>query len=269
MSHPIFLLLVLIFFQGENHPEKIKALERFKLNIPEPSDICPHPARNHFFVVSDRGFLYETDSAYRPIRRTRNRGYDYEGVFADDKFVYAIEERTRRINQFDLNTFELVKSKEIRYEGGRNAGYEGFTFNKSRRRFVLVTEKRPIWVFELDENFQTVHEFLLKDKLKGSANSVSIISTDPKSVSEIWKEWWSYKGPSDVSSIGYYNDKIFILSDEDSELLQVNPNTYELEKRWSLGVLNPEGFYFGKDQNLYVMSDNLQQIFRFHPLNPK
>lgn len=123
---PQIFLLVLLSVLGLliSDSEKIKPNRKWKVSISEPSDICPNPLNSHYFIVSDRGFLFETDSSFKPIRRTIEMGMDYEGVFADSQYVFAVEERTRKINQYDIRTLELVKSKIIPYAGGRNSGYE-------------------------------------------------------------------------------------------------------------------------------------------------
>ena len=246
---------------------RIKAEGSTHISISEPSDVCANPLNTNLFIVSDRGYLYETDANYKLLRRSSTFGFDYEAVFADSHFVYAVEERTRRINQFDITTLEKVKTREVRYQGGRNAGYEGFTYNKEKGCFILVTEKNPIWIFELNRNFDPVNEFQLKEKLNGKPPGIDLQSKEKHSISEVWESVRGYTGPSDVSSLTLYGKKLYMLSDEDSEILQLNPATYQLEKRWKLGILNPEGFYFDQTGNLFVLSDNMQKVYRFSPLS--
>ena len=239
--------------------QNVKWTSKASLSILEPSDVCRNPIRNTFFVVSDRGFLFETDSLFNPIRRAASLGFDYESVFADNHFVYAVEERTRKIQLFDIRTLEKVRTVEVRYQGGRNSGYEGITWNPVTKRFLLVTEKSPILIFELDSTLQLQNEVNLKENLVGKKPAV-----DPGSPSaSVWKEFWRYSGPSDVSSLTFFEGKLYLLSDEDAEILQLNPITYALENRWSLGVLNPEGFYFLPDGSVHVMSDNMQTVYHF------
>lgn len=264
MKHFLFLTIsiwaVILTSQAQ---QRIKWSKKTSLSIPEPSDICRNPNQNSFFIVSDRGFLFETDSAFQPIRRTATAGFDYEAVFANERFVYAVEERTRRIQQFDITTLEKVGTLEIFYSGGRNSGFEGMVWNPVKNRFLLITEKSPILIFELDSLLQVRNEVRLKDNISGKPHSVNMSVSRGKSDTSFCNSCWHYSGPSDVSSVTWFNSKLFLLSDEDSEILQINPLTYLLEKRWSLGVLNPEGFYFLPDGTVHVLSDNMQTIYHF------
>lgn len=257
-----FLILVLSFFSGAGS-ERIRYDRHWKISISEPSDICQNPLNDHFFIVSDRGFLFETDANFSTVRRTRTKGLDYEGVWADSHFVYAVEERSRRMNVLDIHSLETVRSFVIPYSGGRNAGYEGITYNPVRKTFLLVTEKNPVWIFELDAEFRVKNEWALKDKLFPIAATVQLGSPTGYSFSEAWRKFWDYHGPSDISATGFYLGHLFVLSDEDSELLQLNPSSYALERRWQLGVLNPEGFSISPKGDLLVMSDNVQKVYHF------
>lgn len=256
-----FLCLAIALISGGS--EKIHFDKKWSIAIPEPSDICPNPLNDNFFIVSDRGFLFETDAKFKPFRRTRSKGMDYEGVWADSQFVYAVEERSRRVNVLDIHNLETVWSFIIPYSGGRNAGYEGITYNPVRKSLILVTEKSPIWIFELDADGKVKSEWRLKEKLFPAPATVQLETPENPSFADTWKNFWAYSGPSDVSAIGFYGGKILVFSDEDSELLQLNPATYAMERRWHLGGLNPEGFCISASCDLLVMSDNVQKVFRF------
>jgi len=258
-----FSLLVCSFIFSVEAQQKLKWVSKTPLSIPEPSDICPNPNKNTWFIVSDRGYLYETDSVFRPIRRTATIGFDYEAVFADNHFVYAVEERTRRIQKFDITTLDKVGTIEVHYGGGRNSGFEGMVWNPVKQRFLVITEKSPILIFELDSLLQVRNEVRLKDFITGKPQSVDLQKASSPSGQSLFKGCWNYSGPSDASSLTWFDNKLYVLSDEDSEILQINPLTYILEKRWSLGILNPEGFYFLPDRSLHVLSDNMQTIYHF------
>jgi uncharacterized protein YjiK len=262
------IFLIVSFFAGgwlhvAQAQPKLKWISKSLLSIPEPSDICRNPTRNTFFIVSDRGFLFETDSLFNPIRRAASMGFDFEAVYADKHFVYAVEERTRKIQQFDIRTLEKVRNVEVRYQGGRNSGYEGIVWNPLTQRFLLITEKSPILIFELDSTLKVQNEVNLKDNITGIKAAVDLRAPSKFSVASALKDLWRYSVPSDVSSVTFFAGKLFLLSDEDSEILQIHPSTYALEKRWPLGILNPEGFYFLPDGSVHVMSDNMQTVYHF------
>lgn len=216
---------------------KLKPTQYLSLAIPEPSDICVRPASDSFYVVSDNGILFETDHNGKILRETKEKNCDYEAVYADDSFIYAVDETHRDIHIYDPSSFKCNKIVNVPYSGGRNKGYEAITFNKVKNRFVLVSERDPITLFELDADFKITNQI------------------DLSSIAR------------DISSACYHNDALWLLSDEDMKLLQLNPNTYEVLHEWSLPVINPEGFAFDKDGNLLITCDDMQRLYYFN--NPE
>lgn len=204
--------------------------------IPEPSDICYHANTNTFYVVSDNGILFETDADAKIIRQMKQPNCDFEAVYADDQWVYAVDETHRDIYIYDVN-FKINRVVNVPYSGGRNKGYEAIAFNKAKNTFIVITERDPITLFELDSNFKVSNQIDLS------------------------------KIARDIASATYYQDALWLLSDEDMMLLKLNPNTYEVLQKWSLPVINPEGFAFDKDGNLLVTCDDMQRLYYFN--NPE
>lgn len=241
-------LLLLIFFslisffsdkEGEKNktkPVKIKPLSFHIIHVPEPSDICVHPFDNSFFVVSDNGFLFQVDSSGNVIRKADYLGYDCEGVYADEKHVYVVEEMTRKIKLFDIDSLNLLRTVYLSYAGGRNKAYESFTFNKAKNRFIIITEKDPIYLFELDENLSVIQEINL-GKIAG-----------------------------DISAATFYENHIWLLSDEDMQVMKLDPMSYEVLNRWAIPVVNPEGIAFNKKGQMIIVSDDMERMYIFnHP----
>jgi hypothetical protein len=40
-------------------------------------------------------------------------------------------------------------------------------------------------------------------------------------------------------------------------------DNYEIEKTWDINILNPEGFCFDENNNLIVISDDLEMLYNF------
>ena len=226
------LLIPILFFCSCADAQKLKHNWSKKLSISEPSDISLNQAKDGFFIVSDDGILFETNLEGIVKRQSPFRAFDFEAVFADATGIYVIDERTRNVHSFNPSNLSLKKTVEISYNGGRNKGFESLTWNEAKKVYLAFTEKDPKWAFELDQNFAVLN------KLK-------------------------VNGLSDISGAAFHKDKLFLLSDEDHAIFRFNPETYELEKKFKLKVINPEGLTFGPDGSLYVVSDDMGILFRY------
>ena len=213
--------------------KRLKPFEKFRTNVSESSDITYSPDYSSFYIVSDQGYLYQTDLRGKIIKKAAETGMDFEGCFADDKYVYVADERTRKVIVYSQDSLQVIKQNEIPYMGGMNEGYEGITYNKKKGCFVLPVEKNPIYFFELNSDLMKIGEFKLKFA-------------------------------SDVSAVCFYNDFMYALSDEDQTVFKLNPINYKVIDKWKISVTNPEGMTFDKEGNLVIVSDFEQTIFKFN-----
>jgi len=213
---------------------KLKPTKHVSIAVPEPSDICYDAASNSCYIVSDQGILFETGLDGTVIRKKKEKDTDFEAVYVDANSVYAVDESGRTIYQYDKKTFKVIKTTTVRYDGPKNKGYESFTFNPIKKSYLLVTESNPVLVIELDLNFNVVKQ------------------TDISGVAK------------DISSARFYKDDLYLLSDEDMQLIKVNPETYDVIQKWSLPVINPEGLAFDKEGNLLITCDDMQRLYYFN-----
>lgn len=212
---------------------KLKPNKHVNVTIPEPSDICYDSKTDTFFIVSDAGGLFETDKNCKVIRKQPQDGADFEAVSSDGTFVYAVDETNRTIYKYDIKTLKLIKTYVIPYNGARNKGYESFDFDKALNKYVLITESNPTILFELDAEFKVTNQ------------------TDISAIAK------------DISSARFYDGFLWLLSDEDMMLLKLNPTTFEVLKKWSLPVINPEGLAFDKEGNILISCDDMQRVYYF------
>lgn len=216
---------------------KLKPTEKISIQVPEPSDIGYNDTKKSLFVVSDNGYLFETDLKGNILRKANYKGLDCEAVYTNESHVYVVEEFTRKIKMFSLPDLVLEKTVKIPYFGGRNKGYEGFTYNKAKGVFSLFVEKDPLLVFELDEKLEKVNEVNLG------------------------------KLARDISAATYYNNHLWIISDEDRTIFKLNPKNYKVLAKWEIPVLNAEGITFLPNGNFIIASDALDRLYYFN--NPE
>jgi uncharacterized protein YjiK len=227
------LLLLLICFSFFSNAQKLSSFKKFRTQVPEPSDLVYNKDYSKFYCVSDQGFLFMIDTAGKILKQSKRTGTDFEGVYVDDQYVYVTDERTRRILLYDIESLAYIKQYEVSYAGAANEGYEGMTFNKKKNCYLLSIEKNPTMLFELNKDFQKLAEIPIK----------SI---------------------SDISSICYHNDFIYILSDEDEKVVKLDPSTYAIISSWKIPVTNPEGICFDAQGHLVIQSDKDQKIYKFN-----
>ncbi|UMY65506.1 MULTISPECIES: SdiA-regulated domain-containing protein [unclassified Flavobacterium] len=234
-----FLLASCLLSTGIAGAQKTRLVptQHYDLSIPEPSDICVAPD-GVYYIVSDQGFLFETQADGTIIRKADYRGMDDEAVFADDRFVYVVEESLRKLRLFDRATLTLQRTVTLPYAGGRNKGYESLTYNPTTQKFLLITEKDPTVVFEVDRDFKVTNETTLKLA-------------------------------RDISAATFHDGFVWVLSDEDRTVFKLDPVTYRPLAQWVLPVLNPEGLTFSTDNTLRILSDDRRRLYVFDlPLAP-
>lgn len=216
---------------------RIKPFKSIATAIPEPSDSCFDKKTNHFFVVSDNGVLFETDHDGIILRQKAETNSDYEAVYVNDDFVYAVDETHRNIHIYDRNTLECSKIINVPYSGGRNSGYEALTFNPVKQSWLLFTEKNPVTLFELDAQFVITNQIALSALAR------------------------------DISAATFYEGFLWLLSDEDRTVFKLDPKTYQCIGRWELPLINPEGLAFDAEGKLLISCDDMQRMYYFN--NPE
>ncbi len=215
---------------------KIKPVKSFNINVPEPSDVCLSPDEQSLFMVSDKGYLYETDLEGKIIRKADFSGIDCEGVYVYENQIYVVEEAIRNIKIFDRKNLNQLKSITVPYHGARNKGYESIAYNKEKDCFIIITEQNPSYIFELDSCLK-----------KSNKIDISYLARD-------------------ISSATYYKNFLWLLSDEDHLIIKVDPKTYKPIKSWEIPVINPEGIAFNNKGEVLIVSDGMQKLFYFDSL---
>ncbi|HWB63705.1 MAG TPA: SdiA-regulated domain-containing protein [Chitinophagales bacterium] len=225
-------LLLLVLACGFKKIPYLKPYYHHDINLAEPSDICLTATNpSNYYIVSNRGSIAEADSNGKILRQTKYDGSDYESVCMKGGMIYALDESLRRVDVMTEKDFTIKKSIYLHFGGGRNKAFEGLTYIPSAKKFIAVIEK-PAMIYEYSEDFTPLNQLR------------------PKQFSEL-------------SSVTYHNNYLWLLSDEDHRVMKVNPDDYSILQSWNVPVINPEGICFDTNGNLLIVSDDMSQLFKF------
>jgi uncharacterized protein YjiK len=205
------------------------------LKVHEPSDIAlANDGLSYYVVSDDDAAVYQLDLEGKVLRKSKTLGIDLEAVCVRPDFLYVVDETPRKVYQLDYNTLEVIRTFYVPYSGGRNKSFESLTYNETKKCFVMITERDPVIIFELDHDFRQINEM-----------------------------YW--KNARDISAATYHNGFIWLLSDEDMTVFKCDPKTYGIVSQWRINVHNPEGIVFN-GQEMLIVADDLERLYRFnHP----
>jgi len=225
------VLLNLIFSFKADNAIKIKYTKTFTTAVPEPSDACLSTNEQSLFVVSDDGFLFETDLEGKILRKSTIVGIDFEAICLANGLLYISDESARKIYCVNPADLTINKTFNLTYAAGRNSGFEAIAFNETSKSFYLVSEKSPIIIRVYNEQFQQVNEI-------------------------------NFDTTTDISGACFYQNKLWLLSDEEHLIMQLDEN-FKVQKTLDVKILNPEGFFFNKQGDLTVISDDMAKLYQF------
>lgn len=203
-------------------------------HIPEPSGIAYDKETEHYFIVSDHGKLFETDTEGNILRKASKEGMDFEGVEVKDSFVYVSDESPRKIYKYRKSDLSLVKDYNVSWGGAINKAFESLTYNYAKKCFVLVSQM-PCVIVEYNDDFKELNRFRFRDA-------------------------------RDVSEARWHNGDIYLLSALDATIFKCDPTSYAVKEYYNINVFNAEGLAFDKDGNVSVTSDDLQRLYYFKTL---
>jgi uncharacterized protein YjiK len=225
------LILNFIFSFKADKALKIKYSKSFTTAVPEPSDACLAENEQSLFMVSDNGFLFETDLEGKILRKSNIIGIDFEAICLANGLLYISDESARKIYCVNPADLTINKTFNLNYAAGRNSGFEAIAFNEASKLFYLVSEKSPIVIRVYNEQFQQVNEI-------------------------------NFDTTSDISGACFYQNNLWLLSDEEHLAMQLDEN-YKVIKQFDFSILNPEGFFFNKQGDLTVISDDMAKLYQF------
>ena len=225
-------LLILSSLGFRNHTiPRLSIVKKINTRVAEPSDFIFTNDEQGYYMVSDQGYLFQTDLQGRVLRQAAHAGVDFESLCMDAQWIYVCDERTRRVLAYDKQDLHFHHQVEVPCGGASNEGYEGFTYNSKQHCFLLGKEKNPVMLVEFNTDLHKGKEIPLP-------------------------------GISDLSSLTYFHDHLYVLSDEDQQVFKLDPETYSVLESWKIPITNPEGICFDAQGHLFILSDKDQQLYQ-------
>lgn len=219
----------LLFAQEPLH---LKPTGWVSVQVPEPSDMV-FTSTGSLLVVSDNGHVAEIATDGSVIRMAEGIGYDLEALCVQRGEWLAVDERARQLIWLDSADLRVIRRLTVPYAGGRNKGYEALVWNPVKERYLLITEREPVYVFELDAEWRVTSEQVFDRQVR------------------------------DIASATWHDGAVWLLSDMDRLVLRCDPVDLRITHRYVVPVINPEGLAFDKNGILLVLSDDRQRIYSF------
>lgn len=227
------LLLLLPATGSAQTVTRLKPEAWVTVQVPEPSDIAAISGTNRFYCVSDNGHVMEIGSDGNVVREARDVAYDLEGILLKEDTLILMDERSRTVIWVATHDLRPVRRLTVPYHGGRNRGYEAIVWNPVKQRYLLITERDPVRIIELDAAMRVVNEVPFAGNVR------------------------------DISSAAWHDGQLWLLSDMDMQVLQCDPTDFQVKNRWEVPVINPEGIAFSNDR-LMILSDDRQRLYTFN-----
>ena len=218
-----FIFFTALFINDGN----LKPVNTFNLLRGECSGISCYD--NMCIISNDDGSVVSLDLNTKKVVPLGIYGEDFEGVAVEKNIFYLVEERSRKLLTYSIDSLKLIKTLTINYNGRLNRGFEGVTFDQDN--IFVITEKNPCMIFVIDKKNHTV------------SNEIIL---------EI----------NEASDISFYKNHFWILSEQD-HCIYVYTKDFKLFRKYNLNLIGAEGICFHKNQML-ISSDKLSKIYFYN-----
>ena len=230
-------ILLIISCIKDNNTEPlstdIEFIEKFSINVEEPSGLAIDAEKNVLYTVSDNtNNVYKITKQGIVLQEYQINADDLEGICMFGSNLLLANERAKQLISYNiLSQSSTVYS--IDYNNtSENSGFEGVTYNDKQKIIYVLNEKKPGELLELDLNF------VVKKKTQLSfANDYSGIFYDSQ------------------------NDLLWIVSDESSTINKCYTNG-DLIKSYKINIDKCEGIAIDFETGyIYLVSDSDAELY--------
>jgi len=237
-----FTVIFMAFFQACSKSEtavitdnELELISSDKINVSETSGLTINAAGSTLYTVSDNtSNIYELTIDGTVIKEYVYNGNDVEGIsMVSNNKMLLVEERTKEVVEYDLNTKTYNKHKVIYSNNDSNSGLEGIAINLNDNTIFVLNEKNPGLLMRLRSDFSIIESYDLDFA-------------------------------SDYSGIFYDKDLniLWILSDESKTINKCSLKGV-LIKSYSINVIKAEGIAV-TNNTIYIVSDSNSTLYKFN-----
>ena len=214
----------------------LELINKYSINVEEPSGLDLALDNNSLWTVSDKyAKIYQLDVMGQILQEIDIPGNNFEGITVDfnGHSLWMVQESLSELLQVDILGNELQRIYVAGAISG-SGGLEGITINTSINHLLLLKEKDPSVLIELNTIFEPV----------------------------LFKHLYT---ASDYSGMDYneIDNELWIVSDQDKKIYRCNIYGTVINS-YSIDVVKAEGIAFDSDNNLiYIVSDSEESLYIF------
>jgi uncharacterized protein YjiK len=237
----IFVIVLLVYscskdsYEPDNTLSKLELINKFEINIEEPSGLTLDTNKGILYTVSDNSNkLYKITKEGVVLQEYEINATDLEGVCIYNSDLLLANEQKKQLIQYNtLSGSSTVYS--INYSNNSlNSGIEGVAYNKTDNLIYILNEKNPGELLILNNNFIVIDSYILN-----FANDYSGICYSSK------------------------DNVLWITSDESSTINKCDLKG-NLIKSYNINVNKCEGIALDINSGIiYVISDSESKMYLF------
>lgn len=214
----------------------LELINKYSIDVEEPSGLDLANDNESLWTVSDKhSKIYQLDLTGKILREISISGTNLEGITIDTTggTMWVVQESLSELLQIDTLGNELHRIY-VAGAGNGSGGLEGITINTSKNHLLLLKEKDPSVLIELNTNFEPVlfkHLYIASDYSGMDYNEIE---------NELW-----------------------VVSDQDKKVYQCDIHGSVINS-YSIDVDKAEGIAFDCENNLiYIVSDSEESLYIF------
>lgn len=215
-------------------PKSFTLIDSITLKIDEPSGLAFIPAHNQMYIVSDipNNGLYKMDTDGSIIEKIDFRSNDLEAIAFNpiDSTIWVSEESLLQLVKLDSEGNEIDRMELDYPKSFTDLRIEGLTINSNINSLILLNEKNPGAIIEMDLINLSIKNIYILDFASDYSgicynevlDNYIIVSDENQNI----YYWDNHNGSEIISELDYpkaegiaiFNDHYFVVSEQENKL---------------------------------------------------